>query len=349
MPTSRTILAVMLGTAVIAVSGCIGGGGNSNGGGGNSGSDPDVASLSISPDPASFEHGKYRQFTAQGTTSDGQQSDVSQQVEWSIQEPDDDVEIAQFMPFLPAATVGGMAQGSTVLTATLDTLVATTDISVTQGDPSAAGRMTLTAEPNIIVNDGLDKTLITADVEPNIRAGNVVADGTLVVFQVTGESLDMDPSFVEQTVSESVQVTSVASGGTGDVGIHAAVEDTTAQEVVLVRVTDDLSKAPSTFAFSLIDSNTDIVEVGSTFSISIRNRFNRAFTVTKYELKNGGNIVYETSDPAQFGDDGGVIVNGSQFAIGYETEVQMSNSGFTGNFQLLDSVTGDPFTVIAHF
>lgn len=208
-------------------------------------------------------------------------------------------------------------------------------------DPDIPASIMISANPDVILSDGIDRSLLIAKVMPLDQVDGLIPDGTTVEFEVLSGSASVDPSSSGTLGGEAK--TNIRATSTGSVSIKATVRGQNVTEVTNITVIDSFSSLFSMTMSSSVILINNYYKAGSQFSSTIRNNSQRTFDLNKFELKNGSVVVTSTTDKS--------LLNNGQLSpgqsVGTTATLSMSklDNGMTAIYYLSEPTTGKSFTV----
>ena len=301
-----------------------------------------VSSIAISADNANIFEGDLAKLTASATYSDGSSKDVTKQVTWKSDSPS----IASVSDATTTkGFVSALSPGSASISAKLGEISAETSLTIVVA-PNKPGALTLQAIPNVILNNGLDKSVVTTTVLPKDPTNGVIADGTIVDFTQSSSDLVLTPT-QSSTVSGEV-IKQATSSIEGRYNLIAEVAGTTAIDDVEIRVVTSFSEVINMSAGSAGSSNIDgQIQPGGVFIGEITNTSNRIFDIKKAILFNGSNSEMSITDTANL--SGGKLEAGEVLSVRFDIKDKLPNKGFYIEFEMEDAIAATPFTVQRSF
>jgi trimeric autotransporter adhesin len=279
-----------------------------------------------------FYTNQQRSLDAVGTYSDGSQQSLNQQVQWMSSD-------AQVVAASNASDSMGvltaLAPGSASISASFSGITSNVLSFQIVDNPNAPASISISAAPNVILNDGADSTTLTATVQP-LQTSGVIADGTEVNFIIKEDTVTRIVPGTTVNGIASIPLTSIYNGF---IVITAEVANTDLSATTAVYSTDNFAKifqiVPGAKAV-LINDNT-VYQQGSQFVIFIRNLSNRDFDVLEYRVKNGGVNFPESpvTDSAYL--SGGVLQGGEYTVAGYQLDADTTNNTISIEYVLKDT------------
>lgn len=308
--------------------------------------DAQLQSIAISPQDQSIPNNSNLQFSAVGHFSDGSTQDLTELVTWSSLSPE--VALASNVPgqkgvifgVANEATGDGVAQIVAGLDDGFGLVESSTNLTVTY-EPLRPVRVTAVAQPNVIINDGVDATTIQTFVKAS-ENGATVTDGTVVEYEIVSGTGDLS-SFVA-TTTDGVAYTTLTSNYDGLIVIKATIGDTEISNLVAIVSTPSFSSVVSKFGFAdySYDSINSLVQPGSVFTLYLFNLSNRTFSLDRYEFINGGSVLMTVN---QFDSVNNQLVGGLIYGVALNVTPELPNNGIVAQFTLSDPGTGQIFTI----
>jgi len=208
-------------------------------------------------------------------------------------------------------------------------------------DPDIPASIMVSANPDVILSDGIDRSLLIAKVLPLDQVDGLIPDGTTVEFEVLSGSASVDPSS-SGTLGGDAK-TSIRATSTGSVSIKATVRGQNVTEVKSITVIDSFSSLFSMTMSSSVILINNYYQAGSQFSSTIRNNSQRTFDLNKFELKNGSVVVTSTTDKSLLNN--GQLSPGQSVGITAALSTSKLDNGMTAIYYLSEPTTGKSFTV----
>ncbi|MCK8602606.1 S-layer homology domain-containing protein [Desulfoferrobacter suflitae] len=242
--------------------------------------------------------------------------------------------------------VTSTAQGTVVLQATVQgtEISGTVEINVIKSqDPNAPVSLSLLASPEVIFDDGVDASSITATLHP-YSEGGLIPDGTVVQFEILSgiASLSSTTALTLDGVA-GIQVTSTAQG---TVVLQATVQGTEISGTVNVKVTSDFASCFTKSASSSVVKINDVFQPGSQFSLTITNTSERTFQLNRFEFTNGGILLSSTTDSSLLSD--GELGGRESVGLTVTLKTSQMDKGLVASFFLTAS-NGQDFIVSHRF
>ncbi|MDI9244644.1 Ig-like domain-containing protein [Marinobacter sp. CHS3-4] len=298
-----------------------------------------LSSLLISSPQSSLNVNNTVQATAQATYTDDSTQNVTNQVNWSSSA----VSTAA-VDNTPGnkGQISALSVGDAQIIASLSGVQSNNLlISVTQ-DPDLPAALTVTPQPNIILNDDADASQININVIPTLPTGTI-ADGTDVNLTITeGEA----QRTVSLTTTDGVASYTLTSSYSGVIGLSATLGDLSRSSGVLS--TSDLRSGIVAAGLSQADFQDGTLKAGSVFLLLVRNISNRTFNIDEVSIQyldpNNGNAVVQfpgspyTSPEATSGGD---LTGGELTSSGYQLDNDIEASTYQIIYRMSDDATGD--------
>ncbi|WP_341938408.1 Ig-like domain-containing protein [Marinimicrobium sp. C2-29] len=304
-----------------------------------------LTSIAITPESASSAVGQNTQFEVAGSYDDGSTEILTPAVEWSFSDPSL-VELDAETPGLIAA----IAEGTTGVTALIGEFQATATLDIAP-KPDGPASITLTATPNVILDDGIDQTVLGARVIPNSPDGEI-ENGTEVVLSADSDALALEETQLT-TLDARVSTNGTGSEAVGFVNITAQVPGTNAQGTVKLGVVETFLQVVLGVSSSNVELVDNVYQEGSSFTFQITNTSNRDFELRQAQIRNGTTILatIEASDSPELLNDG-VLLGGGEMGLTYTLQQSITveegeNISFT--YTLYDPPTTQVFRERANY
>lgn len=297
-----------------------------------------LTSLEISPEAASITVGQNSQFEVTGFYEDQSQDTLTQAVVWSFSDPSL-VEVDAETPGL----ISAVAAGTTEVTALIGEFEATAILDIAP-NPNGPASINLTATPNVILDDGIDQTVLGARVIPNSPDGEI-ANGTEVVISADSSALVFEQSGLT-TLDGKVSTQGTGSEAVGLVNITAQVPGTNANGSVQIGVVESFLQTVLGSSSSNVEIVDNAYQEGSSFTFGITNTSNRDFEVRRAQVLNGTTVIatIEASDSPELLNDG-KLLGGEQLRLTYtlQQSIAIEDPGVTFTYTLYDPPTTQVF------
>jgi hypothetical protein len=303
-----------------------------------------LTEIQLTSDSASFYVNQTRQATALGIYSDTSQQDLTNQVQWLSS--DDSIAAASngegTQGLLTALGVGEVEISAVLNGINSDTL----SFSVID-DPDYPGSVSVTASPNVILNDGSDFTTLLATVQP-LQDSGVIEDGTAVNFIIQDNGVTQT---IPATTTNGEASTTWSSSNLGYISVTVEVVDANLDAATSILVTDTFTQVLLVAKVSnatLINSDTTY-QAGSIFLVHMRNLSNREFNVLSFHALNGVDPLPDTpvTDSAFLSD--GVLEGGEYTGAGYQLDADTVNNTISLGYLLSDTPTASGFGFLVNF
>lgn len=194
----------------------------------------ELVSIEITPMNPSLPRGTMLQLTATGTYTDGTMQPITNQVTWTPTDPN----IATVSNAASRGLATAVNIGTTVITATMGTVSATTTLEVT---PAVLMSIAITpANPTVIINNTVQLT-----------ATGTYTDGTIqpITTQVMWSSSDVNIATVSNATGSQGLATAVAAGSVTITATQGSVSGTTTLTVI-TRTLTSITITPASFSLS---------------------------------------------------------------------------------------------------
>ncbi len=293
-----------------------------------------------------FYINQQRALDAIGTFSDGSTQNLTGQVQW-ISSSDQVVTVSNASESvgLMTALSAGAASVSASFAGVDSNLLSLQVID----NPNLPASISISATPNVILNNGADSTTLKATVQP-LQSQGVIEDGTRVNFIILEDGVSHIVAATTVGGEASISLTSVFNGF---ILITAEVENTDLNATTSIYSTDNFVRVLQIIPASkvvLINNNTEY-EQGSLFALFIRNLSNRDLNVARFEVKNGednlpGSPVTDTNSVYL---SGGVLEGSEYIVVGYELDFVTPNNGISLVYVLTDAARQNEYLLTYHF
>lgn len=303
-----------------------------------------LTGIQLTSDSAAFYLNQTRQATALGIYSDASQQDLTSQVQWLSS---DDTIVAASNGGGTQGLLTALGAGQVEITAVLNGINSDTLSFNVIDDPDYPGSVSVTASPNVILNDGADSTTLRATVRP-LQDSGVIADGTAVNFIIVDNGVTQT---IAATTVNGEASTTWSSANLGFVSVTVEVVGTSLDAATSIFVTDTFVRVllvAQTSNATLINSDTTY-QAGSIFLVYMRNLSNRDFNILAFVAENGGSPLPDTpvTNPAFLSD--GVLQGGEYTGAGYQLDVDTVDNTISLGYLLSDTPSGSGFGFVVNF
>lgn len=287
-----------------------------------------IVSITLSGNTIDLINTTSTQLQAIARFSDSSTQDLTQFVTWSSS-ADDIATVSNVAG--ERGLVTGVDVGSVQLSANYNGLEANTPYQLSIiNEPNAPISLALSIEPNVILNNGADSSMLNVTLQPAGAAG-VIADNTVVEFEITeGSSV----STVTSTTLDGVASATYSSTYAGTILVKASVQTTSISSTSALYSAVNFAEVLRKGANMLPDYNynTGTYLAGSLFGLYMQNYSNRDFDLVGYQLHNGGILFYQTVDSAYLSD--GQLTAGEVTGLIYSLDINRADSGITASYLL---------------
>ncbi len=300
--------------------------------------DAQLTSITIQPSNSSMNVSTSQTLTATGHFDDSSTLDISDRVTWSSS----DSSIANISNAdIYTGLVSALSSGSVTISASLNTVSATTNITVVD-NPNAPASLSFFASPNVILNTGADNSSITITVQPAGSSG-VIADGTVINIKTTAATT------ITSTITTTGGTASfdLPSTHNGYIEIEASIPTYNLSLTSNILSTSSFISviARQGFKYTIYDGNTTNLLAGSWFGLLMKNISNRDFTIDRFEFSNGGGS--PATQPGA-GINGGQLAGGETYFLKVDVAPQ-TDSGLRSEVFFIDPTTTFAFSIFADF
>ncbi len=230
--------------------------------------------------------GQVRKLSATGHFTDDSEQDLTQTVTWSSSDPSIAV-VSNTQAHQGEITI--LKEGAVTISANRNGIQSNLAIN-TVNNPDIPGSISITASPNVILNDGVDSSEINIVVKPLGEGGNVANENTNVDILVTLKTADAFNLIGATSVAldASGQVSyNITSIEQGIIFITATVHGMDITKTTALVATNHFGNVIQTQGAAAIDYNNGVYTAGSRLYFYARNLSNRPFDVNKIVISNG--------------------------------------------------------------
>jgi hypothetical protein len=279
--------------------------------------------------------------TAIASFSDSSTLDVSSQVNWLSS----DTNIAEVgNSSADKGLVKALAAGSVNISASMlgiNSLLVPLEVSL---EPNLPKALSLTVQPNFILNDDNDTAQVNLVLVPNAETG-VIADGTPITLTINEGTTNRD---VELVTTNGAVSYSLKSTYDGFISLSASASNYSVGAGV--SSTDELTDALSINGRGTVVYENNTLKAGSIFYLLLKNLTNRVFIIEQinagYLDPNNNNAFVNFPDSpitASAFISNGDLTAGESTYIGYELESDVEASQFVISYLLYDSQSDSTF------
>ncbi len=283
----------------------------------------------------SFYVNQQRALDAVGTYSDGSTQNLTGQVQWASTS---ELIVAVSNASESSGLMTALSEGSTNISASFSGITSNTLALQVVDNPNLPASISISATPNVILNNGSDSTTLNATVQP-LQSQGVIADGTEVNFIILEGGVSRIVSAT--TVDGVARITLSSSQLNSFIPVTAEVANSDLNATTSVYSTDNFASVFQIVSASkalLIDNNT-VYQQGSQFALFIRNLSNRDFEVITYLVKNGGVNFHDSpvTDAIYLSD--GLLEGGEYTVAGYQLDEDTPDNTISIEYIMKNPVT----------
>jgi len=287
---------------------------------------PSLTGLSIIAVGNSLDSAEQQQLIASGTFSDGSSSD--------------DPTLA-FVNNTPAdrglVEAGIGVSGTVTITASYGGFNPTLNLTIND-TPQRPISLVVLATPNVLLNDGSDASTLEIQVLPADPAATV-ADGTSIELQISQNGIVL--STQNLVTSGGIASTSFTTTENGVLQIQATEAGTSISNSTVLYTSATIAEVIAFAAFADAQVSGTTVFSGGRFGFFLYNLSNRDFPLLQYELRNGGDILFSTTDPLVLNNN--VLSGGLKMGLIYTLPADITDQGLEARYYLSDPVSGATF------
>lgn len=295
-----------------------------------------LTGLSIIAVGNSLDSAEQQQLIASGTFSDGSSQDLTDQVIWSSDDP-----TLAFVNNTPAdrgLVEAGIGVGGTVtITASYGGFNPTLNLTIND-TPQRPISLVVLATPNVLLNDGSDASTLEIQVLAADPAATV-ADGTSIELQISQNGIVL--STQNLVTSGGIASTSFTTTENGVLQIQATEAGTSISNSTVLYTSATIAEVIAFAAFADAQVSGATVFSGGRFGFFLYNLSNRDFPLLQYELRNGGDILFSTTDPLFLNNN--VLSGGLKMGLIYTLPADITDQGLEARYYLTDPVSGATF------
>ncbi len=295
-----------------------------------------LTGLSIIAASNSLDSAEQQQLIASGTFSDGSSQDLTDQVVWHSDDP-----ALAFVNNTPAGRgrveAGVGVSGTVVVTASYGGFNPALNLTIND-TPQRPVSLVVLATPNVLLNDGSDASTLEIQVLAADPAATV-ADGTSVELQISRNGVVL--SVQNLVTSGGVASTSFTTTENGVLQIQATEAETSISNSTVLYASATIAEVIAFAAFADAQVSGTTVFSGGRFGFFLYNLSNRDFPLLQYELRNGGDILFSTTDPLFLNNN--VLSGGLKMGLIYTLPADITDQGIEARYYLTDPVSGTTF------
>ncbi len=279
-----------------------------------------------------------RQIDALGIYSDNSQQNLNQQLLWSSS----DIQLATVSNVASeAGLVTVLSAGQVVITATAANGISRSMTLDVIDQPNYPASVSVAASPNIILNNGIDSTQLTATIKP-LQGHGVIADNTQINFIILENGVNR---FETASTLNGVAEINLTSLNIGFIQVTAEIDNTDLNATSALFSTDNFAQALQIIPYARYAlTNNDLSYArGSVFALFIRNLSNRDFNLLAFQMKNGNDYLPDMpiTDSQLLSD--GVLQGGEYTGIGYQLDNDTVNNTISAGYLLSDNASAQGF------
>ena len=295
-----------------------------------------LESIDISPVYSAIAMGSSKSLVATGYYSDGTSQVITDLVRWSS----DDSSIATVSnENSNVGLVTALRVGVINISAQMDGIIEILPSIDIVSDPSAPVTVSLIATPFVILNDGIDSTVVEVKVNAVDNLAIVPDDTRVNLSIVSGDGVLSEESLLTVDGSASFDFTSTYSGV---ITIEASVEGTDITSTVKILSIGNFSNIIGRAVMFYGVKTDNIIEQDSIFGFLILNYSNREFAVERFGVANEDNLLVTVTDPAILNNN--KLNAGEYVFVLYRADVPRINA-YSAGYQLRDIATNTSFII----
>ena len=292
--------------------------------------------LNIVTGSTSMDSAEQQQLTAIGTFSDSTTQDLTDEVIWSSDAPSL-ASVSNNAGDRGQVVAGINVSGVAVITASLGSFSPNLNLTV-NNTPQRPVSLVVFSTPNVILNDGLDASILEVRVQAADPA-DMALDGTAIQLQILQNDIVLTSEPL--VTSGGIASTSFTTTETGLLQITATITGTAISNSTALYTSDAISDVIAGTAFADAQISGTTVLSGGRFGFILYNLSNRDFALNQFVLLNGSDVLLDTDDPAVL--NGKVLTGGLKLGFIYQLEMDITNKGIVAYYDLTDPTTGDHF------
>ncbi len=299
--------------------------------------DAPLQSIEIQPALDSLPYGVTLPLTAIARFADGSTQDITRAATWSLDDG------GQNLASIDNTVDGSgrlttVAPGTITVRARFDGLEASQAL-VISADPRAPVALVMAASPNVILNNGIEETLIriyTRAADPSTP----ILDGSVVELEIiAGEAV---LSATQVTTLDGQATFRLRSSYSGIVTVRARIRDSLVVNTLSVYATESLGNIIGRWALADPLIADGQLKAGSRFGLIIANFSNRPLSVLAFQASDSQAALESVTDPAYLSD--GSLEPGEGTALLYISDADSSDALLSLAYLLRDDLSRELFT-----
>ncbi len=294
--------------------------------------------IELSSSTQSLRVNQTAEIQASGYFSDASQQDLTDEVFWTSTKSNA-ASVSNMTN--SAGLITAISSGTTTIQASLSGIDSASLSFNVIDDPDYPASISIRANPNVIINDGIDSTSIEITVKP-LQAQGLIADGTDISFVILENQVTR---VINSETLNGVASFDLTSTTPGLILITAEIDNTELNATAAVLSTNDFMNVFQVVPVARVTFNADrtVFEKNSVFALFIRNLSNRDFNLLSFMMKNGTSTLpgLPVNDP-QYLSQG--VLEGSEYTgLGYSLDSDTVNNSISAGYLLFDESTQKTF------
>lgn len=284
----------------------------------------------------SLDSAEQQQLEAMGVFSDNYRQNLTDQVVWRSDAP-----MLAFIRNAPADSglveAGINVSGNAIITASYGGFSSSHSLTIND-TPRRPVSLVILATPNAILNNGIDASVLDLQVQAADPAATV-ADGTVIELQISQNGIVSD---VRNLVTAGgIANTSFTTTANGPWQIRATVSGTTTSNSAVLYASSTIAGVVASAAFVDAQVSGATVLSGGRFGFFLYNLSNRDFPLLRYELRNGVDILFSTTESLLLNN--GIMSGGLKTGIIYTLPADIIDQGIEARYYLTEPASGLSF------
>ncbi len=295
-----------------------------------------LTGLSIIAVSSNLNSAEQQQLIVSGTFSDGSSQDLTDQAIWSSDNPSLAF-VSNTLADRGLVEAGVGVSGNVTIAASYGGFNATLNLTIND-TPQRPVSLVVLATPNVLLNDGSDASTLKIQVLAANPAATV-ADGTSIELQISQNGIVLSTQSLVTT--GGVASTRFTTTENGILQIRVTETGTTISNSTVLYASAIIADVIAHAAFADAQVSGTTVFSGGRFGFFLYNLSNRDFGLLRYELRNGDDILFSTTDPVLLNNN--VLSGGLKMGLVYTLPADITDQGIEARYYLADPASGNTF------
>jgi hypothetical protein len=295
-----------------------------------------LTGLSIIAVNNNLNSAEQQQLIASGTFSDGSSQDLTDQAIWSSDNPSLAF-VSNTLEDRGLVEAGVGVSGNVTIAVSYGGFNPTLNLTIND-TPQRPVSLVVLATPNVLLNDGSDASTLKIQVLTANPAATA-ADGTSIELQISQNGIVLSTQNLLTT--GGIASTSFTTTENGILQIRATETGTAISNDTVLYASAVIADVIAHAAFVDAQVSGTTVFSGGRFGFFLYNLSNRDFGLLRYELRNGGDILFSTTDPVFLNNN--VLSGGLKMGLVYTLPADITDQGIEARYYLTDPASGNTF------